>query len=121
MKLWSDLKVRTKLMVLVVVTCLALLVVGFMGLAGMRDGNLKLKEANMNINHVVQLGEMKNLFLTMRLDLVYMMALKDEAKLKAKWDDFSRKTLLVREELKKFNANSVTEDEENSIRSFKEG
>lgn len=120
-KLWSDLKVSTKLMVLVIMTCIALIAVGIMGLNGMHEGNRKLNEAKMNIDHVVQLGEMKNLFLTMRLDLVYMMSLKDEAKLKAKWEDFAAKSVMVRGELKKFVANGVNELEETPIRFFREG
>ena len=82
MKNWSDLKVRTKLMILVSTVCLALAVVGALGLTGMRNGNISLNETNRSVEHVALLGAMKSDFLTMRLDLVYMMALKDEAKLK---------------------------------------
>src|SRR6185369_16466583 len=57
----------------------------------------------------------------MRLDLVYMMALKDNAKLKEKWDDFSRKTEAVRDSLKKFEAAAPNKEELESIAVFKEG
>src|SRR5689334_20112581 len=104
MKSWSDLKVQGKLMVLVAASCIALAVVGAMGLKGMRGANLSLGESNKSLQHTAYLGEMKSDFLAMRLDLVYMMSLKDEGKLKEKWDDFASKTAAVRESLKKFEA-----------------
>jgi len=118
MKNWSDLKVRTKLMILVSTVCLALAVVGALGLVGMRNGNASLNETNRSVEHVALLGAMKSDFLTMRLDLVYMMALKDEAKLKEKWNDFTSKTTAVRDGLKKFAALSPDDDEKRILAIF---
>src|SRR3954451_10052938 len=98
---WKDLKVQTKLSVLVMTACLALMIVGTMGLVAMRNGNQSLEDSNRSIQHVALLEAMKSDFLAMRLDLVYMMALSDPAKLKDKWDDFSKKTAAVRQSLKK--------------------
>ena len=67
MKTWNDLKVRTKLMVLVSTACLALAVVGAMGLKGMRDSNQSLDESNQSLQLVAHLGTMKSDFLAMRL------------------------------------------------------
>jgi methyl-accepting chemotaxis protein len=120
-KTWNDLKVKTKLTILIAISCLALAVVGAMGLKGMRDSNQSLEESNQSLQQVAQLGAMKSDFLAMRLDLVYMMALKDNAKLKDKWDDFARKTAVVRESLQKFEASGLDKKELESIAAFKEG
>jgi len=121
MKTWNDLKVRTKLMVLVSTACLALAVVGAMGLKGMRDSNQSLDESNQSLQLVAHLGAMKSDFLAMRLDLVYMMAIKDQTKLNEKWDDFSKKTKAVRESLNKFEAAEPDKQQLESIAVFKEG
>ena len=121
MQTWSNLKVRTKLMILVATACLALAAVGAMGLVGMRNGNQSLDEFNQTVEQVALLGALKSEFLTMRLDLVYMMALKDQAKLKDKWEDFAKKTSSVREGLKKTEMIMLDEAKQSSIADFKKG
>ncbi|MBT0664185.1 methyl-accepting chemotaxis protein [Geobacter pelophilus] len=121
MKKWSDFKVGTKLMVLVTSACLALTVVGSQGLMGMRNANHSLAESNSSMEQTALLGQMKSDFLAMRLDLVYMMALKDEVKLREKWLDFSAKTSAVRESLKKFQTFKLDAREAEAIISFKDG
>ena len=121
MKTWGDLKVRTKLLILALASCLALVVVGSMGLSGMRDGSRNLRESNRSAEHVALLGAMKSDFLTMRLDLVYMMALKDRTKLKEKWDDFAVKTGAVRETVKKFEASGPDREELEGLAAFRDG
>ncbi len=121
MKTWNDLKVQTKLMVLVGISCLALAVVGAMGLKGMKGGNRSLEESNQSLQQVAYLGAMKSDFLAMRLDLVYMMSLKDNVKMKEKWDDFSKRIEVVRESMKKLEAADPDQHELESIAVFKEG
>ncbi|HEY4744426.1 MAG TPA: methyl-accepting chemotaxis protein [Desulfuromonadaceae bacterium] len=121
MKTWSDLKVRTKLFVLVLASCLALVAVGGMGLGGMRSSNHALEESNQSIGHVAMLGGMKSDFLVMRLDLVYMMALKDQTKLKEKWEDFAVKTAAVRDAMKKFEASGLDKQELAALAAFRDG
>lgn len=121
MKKWNDLKVKTKLMALVTLACLALAIIGSMGLKGMWKGNQNLYGANKSMEEIAFLGEMKSDFLAMRLDLVYMMALKDDAKLKEKWADFAAKTSAVRNSLKKLEAHSLEAKEKEGINVFKDG
>ena len=121
MKTWGDLKVRTKLLILVLASCLALVMVGSMGLSGMRGGNRNLLESNRSVEHVAVLGTMKSDFLAMRLDLVYMMSLKDQAKLQEKWGDFAAKAKAVREAMKKFEASGPTRQELEGIAAFRDG
>ncbi|HEY3307306.1 MAG TPA: methyl-accepting chemotaxis protein [Desulfuromonadaceae bacterium] len=122
MKTWNDLKVQTKLTVLISTSCLALAVVGALGLSGMRGSNQSLEVSNQGLQHTAFLGAMKSDFLAMRLDLVYMMALKDDAKLKEKWADFSKKITAVRESLKNLeSSDGLDEQEIQAISVFKEG
>lgn len=121
MKGWNDLKVRSKLMVLIALTCTALAIVGSMGLKGMWNTNQSLGVANRSMEQIAYLGEMKSDFLAMRLDLVYMMALSDEAKLKEKWADFAAKIAAVRSSLKKFEAQPLEGEEKEAVSVFKDG
>lgn len=117
---WNDLKVRTKLLVLVATVALALAIVGAMGLKGMYGSNSSLEATSANTEHVATLGAMKSDFLTMRLDLVYMMSLKDDAKLKEKWDDYVKNTATVRNSLQHVMASNLDGDERKNIASFQE-
>jgi len=121
MQTWRDLKVKNKLFILVMASCLALIAVGAMGLNGMHNGNRNLEESNRSLEHVALFGSLKSDFLTMRLDLVYMMALKDPAKLKEKWDDFAQKCQAVREGLKKIETTSPGKQQLESIAAFTDG
>ena len=121
MKTWADLKVRTKQMLLITICCLAMLSVGGMGILGMKKLNSHLDEANGNMGQVAMLGQMKSDFLAMRLDLVYLMALKDQAKLKEKMDDFTAKTGSVRDALKQLQVFTLDEQEKAKVEIFKSG
>ncbi len=121
MQTWRDLKVRGKLFILVLASCLAMTVVGAMGLNGMRDGNRHLEESNRSLEHVALFGALKSDFLTIRLDLVYMMSLKDPAKLKEKWDDFAKKCEAVRDGLKTIETTNLDRQERENIAAFKDG
>lgn len=121
MKIWNDLSVRTKLTIMVAIACLALVAIGLMGIDDLHTGNENLKKTNQSMNHVAYLGAMKSDFLAMRLDLVYMMALKEQAQLNEKWSDFSNKTIEVRESLRKLESRSLDKDEVLQITQFKEG
>jgi len=121
MKTWNDLKVRSKLSILLLVSCLALVVVGALGVAGMRSSHKSLESSNQRLEQVALLGAMKSEFLTMRLDLVYMMALKDPAKLQDKWRDFSARMEEVRGNLKKYRDTGLDEEEKGAVAVFSEG
>lgn len=117
---WNDLKVQTKLMVLVSIVALALAIVGAMGLKGMYNGNRSLEATSITTEHVALLGAMKSGFLAMRLDLVYMMAIKDEARLKEKMVDYDTQTAAVRDALGKVMASRMDQHERDNIAIFKE-
>jgi methyl-accepting chemotaxis protein len=119
MKLWKDLKIRTKQMVLIGISCTSLLVVGGVGMLEMRSLSRHLSEANDSLHHVALLGEMKNNFLSIRYDLVAMLSVKDLVKLKARQEDFNKRVVEVRECAKKFEASQIDATEREQIGGFK--
>lgn len=121
MAFWSDLKARSKQMVLIGVSCLALLVVGVMGMQGMNGLNRHLAEANNNMRQIALLGGMKSSFLTMRLDLVYMLSISDTTLLKVKRDDFFKQIVAVRDGLKQYEALPLTPQEQEKVATYKKG
>jgi len=122
MKFWADLKVRTKQLVLIGVCCAAMLVIGGMGMMSINGLKAHLGDSNGDLQHVALLGQMKSDFLTMRLDLAYLLFSKDPATLKAKLEDFAKKSATVREGIKRFESSpglDATEKEKFGI--FKAG
>lgn len=121
MKNWADLKLRTKQLVLIGVCCVAMLVIGGMGMLGMKTLKDDLGASNSNLQQVALLGQMKSDFLIMRLDLVYMLSSKDSATLKAKLDDFTKKSALVRESVKSLESFDLDAVEKEKFGVFKTG
>lgn len=121
MKNWADLKLRTKQLVLISACCVAMLVIGGMGVLGMKTLQTHLGESNESLRHVALLGQMKSDFLVMRLDLAYTLFSKDPATLKVKMDDFTKKSALVREAIKVFESSDLDASEKESLNIFKTG
>jgi methyl-accepting chemotaxis protein len=97
---WADLKMQTKLFVLSMIGIISMVVIGCMGSMYLRHDSQTLKEINSSVQHVTRFGEMKSQFLTARLDLVYMMSLRDPAKLKEKLDDYNAQMADIQAALK---------------------
>ncbi|MRR37901.1 methyl-accepting chemotaxis protein, partial [bacterium] len=121
MKMWNDLKVRAKLMVMVCGVCVALLAVGGVGLGNMRGLAGHMGELNTGIGHVAQVTEMKSTFLQMRLSLVYMLALTDAAKITQKGEEFEKCASLIKESINEILKSDVTEAEKAQIAEFRSG
>ena len=122
MKNWADLKLRTKQMVLIGVCCIVMLIIGGMGMLGMKVLQAHLGESNDRLHEVALLGQMKSDFLVMRLDLVYMLSSKDSTTLKNKLDDFAKKSAVVREVVKRIeSSNMLDANEKEQFGIFKTG
>jgi methyl-accepting chemotaxis protein len=71
--------------------------------------------------HIASAQEMKNDFLFMRLDLLYMLALSDVAKITEKGDDMAKRVQNIREKLAFFEKENLHEQELAYIKTFREG
>lgn len=120
-RIWNDLKVKSKLMIMAVGFCLAIVFVGGTGLVNMKRIDAGVGRINDSLNQVAITSEMKANFLQMRLDLVYMLSLTDQAKLAAKADDFFRRTALVKDALAKLEKERLDTKETGLISTFKDG
>ncbi|KAF0216921.1 MAG: methyl-accepting chemotaxis [Geobacteraceae bacterium] len=118
---WSDLKVKTKLLVLIMGGCLVLAAVGAMGLADMKKVSAGLGKANSSMEHIASLQGIKNDFLFIRLDLVYMMALTDAAKIKEKADDLAKRVQNVKNAMAGYENENPDAGKQEHLKSFREG
>jgi len=118
---WSDLKVKTKLMVLIFTTCTALVVVAGLGFYGIRDTASGISEAGESIDQVAVAGRLVKDFLTIRLDLVYMMLLPDTARQEEKRADMTKQVAAVREGIKKLGATTMPDREKELFKQFSDG
>ena len=118
---WSDMKMRTKLLTLVAVGIVGLIIVGAMGMLNQKRAQAELEQLNTSIQHVSEFSEMKSRFLTARLDLVYMMALKDEDKLKEKFVDYNKQIDAIRASLKKTETAELDAKEQELVAVFRDG
>jgi methyl-accepting chemotaxis protein len=121
MNIWSDLKVKTKIMTLVIACCVGLVVIGIFGIMNMSRMSNDEAELNNGTQHVALLQDMKNHFLAMRLDLVYMLALKDAAKIAEKEKDFSSQADSLRTKLGTYEKSNIDAKKKEEIKSFREG
>jgi methyl-accepting chemotaxis protein len=119
--LWADLKVKIKIMILVVAGCLGLAIVGIFALANMHQMNADEGELNLGLHHVALLQDLKNHFLTMRLDVVYMLALNDPAKLDEKAKDFSAQIDSIKNKVNLIEKSNINASEKEKLKVFREG
>ncbi|BDV42058.1 methyl-accepting chemotaxis protein [Geotalea uraniireducens] len=121
MKFWNDLRVRTKIFVLVAGGCLGLVVTGTLGLYNMDIMKNRLEGAEKDMQEVATLAELKNNFLQMRLDLVYMLSLTDSARIADKKQDFEQRAATVKEQLAKFRSGDLSDKEKTLTKDFDDG
>lgn len=121
MQFWRNMKIRNKLLVLIVMSSVTLIATGILGIVNMGRINSGLGEANANMQQVSLMDEMKNDFLGMRLDIVYLMALKDRNLVAERIGKFDEKVASVQEKLKKIEQVEHTAEEKAWIKEFQDG
>src|SRR6185369_11253245 len=118
---WSDLKVKTKLTVLVTMTCAALVLVSVLGIYGLRDTATGIEEANTSLEHVSLVDKLKQELLTVRLDLVYMIILSDPAKVEEKYADMQTRVKFIRENMKTLLGTKLEDNVKEQFKAFSDG
>jgi len=118
---WADLKMQTKLLVLSSIGIIALIIVGAMSTLDLKHANAELGNLNTSVHHVANFSEMKSRLLSARLDLVYMMALDDEAKLAEKNDDLKVQFQAIQDLLKAVDMATLEREETDLVTAFKGG
>ncbi|MBI5656817.1 MAG: methyl-accepting chemotaxis protein, partial [Geobacter sp.] len=121
MSVWSDMRVKSKIMTLVAACCIGLVLVGIIGVMNM--SRLSNAEANLNegMGETALLQDLKNHFLGMRLALVYMMILKDPAKIEEKEKGFASEAENIRVKLAKIEKSDIDSREKESLAEFRQG
>jgi methyl-accepting chemotaxis protein len=118
---WSSLKVKTKLAVLIAMMCLVLAVVTGLGFYGISDTASGVGETNQSLNQVAVVDSLVKDFLTIRLDLVYMMLLTDSRRVEEKRADMVKRIGAVREGIKKIEATPLQDKEKELLKQFSDG
>ena len=121
MSLWMNLKVKTKCLFLVAIAVITLIAITATSLHKMSVLSTNERELSTAVTHVGMLNDLKNDFLSIRLDLVYMMVLEDAAKLQDKADDLSRRKKNIEAGLAKFLAYELDPNEKDLIDTFRKG
>uniref|UniRef100_C6DZ66 Methyl-accepting chemotaxis sensory transducer n=1 Tax=Geobacter sp. (strain M21) TaxID=443144 RepID=C6DZ66_GEOSM len=121
MNFWMNLKVKTKCLCLVAIAVVTLTVIAATSLQKMSVMAEDEKALSESVSHVSILNNMKNDFLAIRLDLVYMLSLEDTAKLKEKVDDLNLRKKAIDAGLAKFLKYELDPNEKEQIGRFKEG
>ncbi|MDR3581176.1 MAG: methyl-accepting chemotaxis protein [Oryzomonas sp.] len=118
---WSDLKVKTKLAVLVAMMCLVLAVVVGLGFYGISDTTGGIGETNESLKQVAVADSLVKDFLTIRLDLVYMMLLTDTGRVEEKRTDMLKQIGAVREGIKKIETTPLQDKDKELLKQFSDG
>ena len=121
MDFWMNLKVKTKCLFLVAVAVITLTAIVATSLHKMSVMSMNEKQVSIAVTHVGMLNEMKNDFLSIRLDLVYMMLLEDAAKLQEKADDLNQRKKNIEAGLAKFLKYELDPKEKEFIEAFRKG
>lgn len=119
--MFSHLKVKTKMILLIVGFCVALCIVGAVGLINMRELSGSMGDANTSLKHVARLSEMEKNFLHIRLNLVYMLSLNDAAKFQLKVEDMKKRVDTINEDIAALEKSDLNANERAHLNDFKEG
>lgn len=117
----SKFRIGTRLLLLIAVFSVALVAVGSLGLVSLKEANNDLQVADEGQGHIAMLADMDKQFLQIRLNLVYMLALTDPAKLKEKADDMVNRAETIRGIMAKLLKSSLTPIEKEQLSQFQEG
>jgi len=121
MSLWTDMKVKSKIMTLVVASCIGLVLVGVFGVMNMSRMSNDEAELKDGMHHIALMQDVKNHFLAMRLDLVYMLLLKDPAKIDEREKDFASQMESARKKLSEIEKIGLDAEEKEVLKTFREG
>lgn len=118
---WNDVKMRSKLLILSMIGITGLVCIGVLGVASLRNACDELGKMNAGVHKVVAFNEMKNRLLLARLDVVYMMALKDVDKLNEKLTDYNKQIEAIRSLAKEAEQARLDEEEKKLLAAFRDG
>lgn len=119
--MFSNLKVKTKMILLIVGFCVALCIVGAVGLINMRELSGSMGNANTSLKHVARLSEIEKNFLHIRLNLVYMLSLSDPAKFQLKVEDMKKRIEKIKEDIAALEKSDLNANERAHLNEFKDG
>jgi methyl-accepting chemotaxis protein len=118
---WSNLKVKTKLAILVVMMCSVLAVIAGLGFYGIGDTARGIGETNESLKQVAVADSLVKDFLTIRLDLVYMLLLTNTGRVEEKRADMLKQIGTIREGIKKIEAMPLQDKDKELLKQFIDG
>lgn len=111
---WANLKVKTKVMMLVVLGCLGLAVVAGMGVYVLRQAHTSIGALKEGMEHISGMEEMKNNFLAMRLDIVYLLSLSDRGEIEERRTDYQERVKAIQASIEK-NRKAIADPKEKEL------
>ncbi len=119
--MFSNLRIGTRLLILIAVFSTALVAVGAAGLVSLKHANHAIELADEGQAHIAMLSDMDKQFLQIRLNIVYMLALNDHARLKEKADDIAKRAEKIRETIAKLSKANLGQKENDLLKEFSDG
>ncbi|GFO66952.1 hypothetical protein GMLC_05310 [Geomonas limicola] len=121
MNIWMNLRVKTKLQVMVFLAVCVMSLVVWLGLSKMGAMADDEKELSTAVKHVDMLNDLKNNLQGIRLNLVYMLILHDPAKFAAKAEDIVKRKQAIKEGIADFLKFDLEPQEKELIEKFRLG
>jgi methyl-accepting chemotaxis protein len=118
---WMNLRVKTKTLLLVAIAVATLIVIVGASLSKMRAMANDEAEMNISVKHVGMLNDLKNNLTVIRLDLVYMLVLEDQAKLTQKSDDIVQRKQHIQEGIAAFSKYDLDTKKKELLEGFRQG
>jgi len=108
-------------MTLVLACCVGLVIVGIFGVINMSKMSKDEAELRDGMHHIALMQDVKNQFITMRLDLVYMLVLKESSKIVEKEKDFASQIESIRTKLAEIEKIGLEAKELEQLNVFRKG
>ncbi len=117
---WSDMKIKGKIL-LSSLRCAGMIVIAALGLLNMNRMNGHLAEMNGGVRRVALLQNLKNDFLSIRLNLVYFLALKDPKKVEEKSTGMAQSAASIQAGIQELGELGLNDQEKQQLDQFREG
>jgi len=121
MKYWMNLKVKTKALILVAVAVVTFVAIAGVGLFTMHGMAKDEEDMSIAVKHVGMLNDLKNNLALIRLDVVYMLVLEDQARLAEKSEDILKHKQAIQEGMAAFLKYDLVPKEKELIDLFRQG
>lgn len=119
--MWMNLKVKSKLLILVTLAAITLVMAVTAGIHKMRSMSANEEEISIAVKHVSMLNNLRYQMTSIRLDILYMLILNDPAKIQEREKDIARLEQGIQEGVAAFLRYDIDGREKELLAAFQRG